>query len=126
MESRYPKNWAAISLQVRKEASWKCTKCGIKNEDTAGKRIQVHHLDYDPTNSELSNLIALCPSCHLDRHKRKRGSISPGQLTILQMLGIENNPTVQESNLAFVEPLPSVNKDKQTIYQLLLIEDEKI
>ena len=26
--------------------------------------IQIHHLDGDPSNNELNNLIGLCPNCH--------------------------------------------------------------
>jgi hypothetical protein len=36
-----------------------CTKC---NKDYG--RIEVHHIDENPFNNNLSNLISLCVSCH--------------------------------------------------------------
>jgi predicted HNH restriction endonuclease len=89
MESRYPKNWTELSIQTRENANWKCEKCGAKHENVKGKRIQTHHQNYDPSDSTTKNLIALCPPCHLSQHKRRQGSVSPGQLTMLELLGIK-------------------------------------
>lgn len=138
MQSRYPENWIEISEKARQKASWQCEKCGVKHEDTAGKRIQVHHLDYDPANSNPDNLIALCPPCHLDRHKRKKGSVSPGQITLIQLLGIPHNSPAkpEKTSLTPVTSASSTDRDIQkqdlispcqlTIYQLLLIENEEV
>jgi len=32
----------------------------------AGKRIQIHHIDEDPSNNDISNLSVLCFDCHGD------------------------------------------------------------
>jgi predicted HNH restriction endonuclease len=83
---RYPENWKALSGAVKEKARWKCEKCGSPHENKPGRRIQVHHLDYTPENCTASNLVALCPPCHLDKHKRQHGSVSPGQLSILELM----------------------------------------
>jgi hypothetical protein len=39
----------------------------------AGDRPQVHHIDEDPSNNDLLNLLPLCPNCHLrDQHNPTR------------------------------------------------------
>lgn len=38
-----------------------CCVCRI-----AGKKIQIHHIDDDPSNNQLSNLAVLCLECHGD------------------------------------------------------------
>lgn len=35
-----------------------------------GKRLQLHHIDEDPSNNEVSNLAALCFDCHDDTQVR--------------------------------------------------------
>lgn len=47
---------------VLREFNHRCAICGTD-------RPQVHHIDEDPSNNELLNLIPLCPNCHLvDQH----------------------------------------------------------
>lgn len=38
-----------------------CAVCGIREN---GKKLSLHHIDYDPGNNDPSNLIPLCGSCH--------------------------------------------------------------
>ena len=37
-----------------------CSICGFSHK----KALEVHHVDKDPTNDELDNLIILCCNCH--------------------------------------------------------------
>jgi hypothetical protein len=47
---------------VLKEFNHRCAICGAD-------RPHLHHIDENPANNELSNLIPLCPNCHLvDQH----------------------------------------------------------
>src|SRR6185437_9974275 len=39
-----------------------CCVCKLK------KRMQIHHLDQDPTNNTFENLVALCLECHDQSH----------------------------------------------------------
>lgn len=42
-----------------------CQKCG--EEDS----LDVHHIDENPYNNDLENLILLCRSCHMKVHRPK-------------------------------------------------------
>jgi len=33
-------------------------------ESAVGTKLSVHHVDYDKYNSDPSNLVALCDTCH--------------------------------------------------------------
>lgn len=43
-----------------------CPDCGATADDV--DHWHVHHKDGDPFNGDEDNLVALCPSCHHDRH----------------------------------------------------------
>jgi len=43
----------------------KCIECGYSNVDA----LEVHHIDKDRTNNNLSNLEVLCANCHKLTHK---------------------------------------------------------
>lgn len=48
------------------EYDHRCAVCG-------GDRPQIHHIDEDASHNELSNLLPLCPNCHLrDQHNPTR------------------------------------------------------
>lgn len=43
----------------------KCNRC---NYDKIFEILQVHHIDSDRNNNDLSNLEILCPNCHCEEH----------------------------------------------------------
>ena len=43
----------------------RCAECGTD------KDLQVHHIDGDYNNNTVENLIVLCRSCHMKRHRKK-------------------------------------------------------
>ncbi len=54
------------SEKVLKEFNYRCAKCGADSP-------HLHHIDEDPSNNALLNLIPLCPNCHLvDQHNPTR------------------------------------------------------
>lgn len=66
----YPANWKQISAIVRIKAGNKCEICDAENEKphpiTGSKVVlTVHHLDFNPSNNEEYNLVALCQRCHV-------------------------------------------------------------
>ena len=66
----YPPNWKEIALAVKKEAGWKCVRCGHPHDVPAGFMLTVHHLDLNPSHCEWWNIPALCQKCHLQiQHK---------------------------------------------------------
>ena len=84
MRNRYPNNWKAIADQIKAEALGRCQRCGWVCDGSSRDRIlQVHHWDRVPENNERSNLVALCPACHLDYHRGEKGNMSEGQLPLL-------------------------------------------
>src|SRR5271165_1728013 len=54
---------SSIAAQVQFEADRTCCVCRKK-----GKRYQIHHIDEDPTNNDLQNLVVLCLDCHTETH----------------------------------------------------------
>ena len=83
---RYPANWKELALEVKNAAGWRCAACGKKCRmpgepfDSHTRTLTVHHIDHQPENCALENLIALCEPCHLkadaqfhaQRRKEKR------------------------------------------------------
>src|SRR5215467_13198918 len=54
----------AISTKTRallqREIASSCPFCASDDVD----HFQVHHIDENPTNNEINNLVLLCPLCH--------------------------------------------------------------
>jgi hypothetical protein len=44
----------------------KCVKCGYNEYDFC---LDVHHIDHNPNNNDISNLELLCVICHRKLHK---------------------------------------------------------
>mgnify|MGYP001154917311 CR=1 FL=1 len=85
---RYPDNWEEIALNVKREADWKCQRCGRQCRlqgitiaewlelardcpDYEEKKSHPHrwtmsvaHLNHDPENPN-AELEAMCSACHL-------------------------------------------------------------
>lgn len=49
--------WRRLSKRLRRMQPF-CTECG------STERLQVDHIDGDPTNNVLENLRVLCEPCH--------------------------------------------------------------
>lgn len=76
--SRYPADWEEIALEVKAAAGWRCAACGKQCRkpgqklDTHRRTLTVHHIDMNPGNCSMENLIALCAPCHLRAHRMAR------------------------------------------------------
>lgn len=63
-------NWLEIAEKARKRAGYKCEHCGI-TQDECGRKLDVNHIEpfHQSKNkshaNRLSNLEALCKSCHM-------------------------------------------------------------
>ncbi|WP_460207521.1 HNH endonuclease [Scytonema sp. NUACC21] len=91
---RYPKNWKDIAFIVKQSVEWKCSKCGLQcirpGESTLGLSrsqrmaltLTVHHQNFVPEDNRFENLRAVCSACHLLYHTRRKGNVSPGQLSL--------------------------------------------
>lgn len=99
----YPENWEdEIRPKVLERDKFRCQQCGIKHRKSYifpkngvpisvtdeemkeakkyGEKaykvfLQIAHLDGNPSNNEMSNLLALCPKDHLN-YDRKRNNLS--------------------------------------------------
>jgi len=93
-QSRYPLNWSDIALEVKQSVDWRCSLCGLQcirpDDDTSelsrslrmALTLTVHHKNFLPEDNRRENLYALCTACHLSFHTRRRGNVSPGQLSL--------------------------------------------
>ncbi|HTP24694.1 MAG TPA: hypothetical protein VMK12_03410, partial [Anaeromyxobacteraceae bacterium] len=59
--TKIPQDVAALVLF---ESDRTCCVCRVP-----GKRIQIHHLDDDPSNHDAKNLAVLCTDCHDETHQ---------------------------------------------------------
>jgi len=56
-----------LRRKIRRRDNYKCQSCGMTEKEhltVYGKRLDVHHIDYDKDNSKENNLISLCRRCH--------------------------------------------------------------
>ena len=64
--SREPYAWEwneDLKERIRHRDGYRCQWCGRIQEER-GKKLDVHHIDYDKKNCDFTNLISLCRSCH--------------------------------------------------------------
>jgi 5-methylcytosine-specific restriction endonuclease McrA len=62
--------WKKLCAQVRKRARGRCERC--ERCDTLPIRLEVHHLTYERFQNELlSDLEALCPTCHTNADQER-------------------------------------------------------
>lgn len=65
MKKHYGYTWKKISKLIIERVAH-CVNCGKQNGK--GTVLTVHHIDFNPTNNNHSNLIVLCARCHLRKH----------------------------------------------------------
>ena len=74
IDQRYHPEWDTVSRYVRELFDFYCARCGkdCRNSKNAESVLQVHHIDENPGNNYLENLIPLCAACHLKIEKEAR------------------------------------------------------
>ena len=74
IDQRYHPEWDTVSRYVRELFDFYCARCGkdCRNSKNAESVLQVHHIDENPGNNDLENLIPLCATCHLKIEKEAR------------------------------------------------------
>ena len=65
----YPLSYYDIKPLIRDRDGHVCQLCGEPEEN---RKLDVHHIDHDRTNSDPFNLVSLCRSCHIGIHKGRR------------------------------------------------------
>ena len=73
-DKRYHPEWDTVSRYVRELFDFYCARCGkdCRNSKSTESVLQVHHIDENPGNNNLENLIPLCATCHLKIEKEAR------------------------------------------------------
>ncbi len=74
LDERYHQEWKNISRYVRELFNYHCASCGKDCHAPSNQEelLQVHHIDENPGNNDLENLIPLCAACHLRIEKEAR------------------------------------------------------
>ena len=74
IDQRYHPEWATVSRYVRELFDFYCARCAkdCRKSKNADSVLQVHHIDENPGNNDLGNLIPLCAACHLKIEKEAR------------------------------------------------------
>ena len=49
---------------MEREKEWKCERCGLNTWQGSPLPLEIHHIDGNRRNHDLSNLQILCPNCH--------------------------------------------------------------
>lgn len=61
-----------IREQLYERAGNCCEKCGVSEDEykeKSGRRLALHHLNYDKTVPELEDVMLVCQPCHLSIHR---------------------------------------------------------
>jgi len=69
---------ALTSKKLYQEADNRCPFCGVADVAV----LEIHHIDGDPSNNQIENLIVVCGNCH---SKITRGEISPADVHAKKM-----------------------------------------
>ncbi|MBF0350258.1 MAG: HNH endonuclease [SAR324 cluster bacterium] len=74
LDQRYHRDWVAISRYIRELFQHHCARCGrdCSLPVSSSEALQVHHIDENPQNNDLENLIPVCARCHLQIEKEAR------------------------------------------------------
>ena len=55
--------WFSLARKLVLERDARCVACG------ATQNLHCHHIDHDPKNNRVENLVMLCGTCHIGHHK---------------------------------------------------------
>lgn len=69
-EELYPIEFTEeLKNRIRKRDNYKCKICNYKQN---GRKLCVHHIDYNKDNINQDNLVSLCNSCHVKTNKKRK------------------------------------------------------
>ena len=117
IDHRYHPEWETVSRYVRELFDFYCARCDkdCRNSKNADSVLQVHHIDENPGNNELENLIPLCATCHLkiEKEARLHAPYNAIQLELFENQSyMQQMKDMRQSALEKYGSLRKKNKDK--------------
>ncbi len=52
-----------LKEQIRERDRYRCQQC-FRHQDELGRKLDIHHIDFNKKNNDPNNLISLCRNCH--------------------------------------------------------------
>ena len=128
IDQRYHPEWDTVSRYVRELFDFYCARCSkdCRNSKNAESVLQVHHIDENPGNNDLENLIPLCATCHLkiEKEARLHAPYSETQLELfenqsymLQMKNMRRN-ALEKYGLGSKQKKAQIDKETYEIKEL--------
>jgi len=93
IKSEYRRRAREKYWSEHERSTYQCPDCGRRERDLLEK-MEVHHIDGDPSNNKLDNLVGLCQVCH-NLREEKKPSIRKTTHLINQFSGQESYPSNQ-------------------------------
>lgn len=95
-----------LCKKLYQEADNRCPFCGVADVAV----LEIHHIDSDPSNNQIENLIVVCGNCHT---KITRGEISQAAVYSKKMeLLLANRTSLRKGEKS---PMQSVNVNAVTV-----------
>ena len=63
---------STIKNNLKHKCGYKCQRCGIV---TVKSDLEIHHVDHNPGNNSIQNLMVVCTNCHKQIHRAEGGYI---------------------------------------------------
>ena len=131
IDQRYIPEWDTVSRYIRELFDFYCARCGkdCRNSKNAESVLQVHHIDENPGNNDLENLIPLCATCHLkiEKEARLHAPYNETQLELFEnqsyMQQMKNMRQSALENFGLVRKQKKAQIDKET-YEIKELEWE--
>jgi len=68
----YPSEFSnQLKELIRHRDGYKCQKCGMPEIEN-GRKLAIHHIDYNKENCKPNNLISLCNRCNLEVNTNRK------------------------------------------------------
>jgi len=89
----YPEDWAKISSKYRGLRNYQCEEEDCPDQDLSGSEfreyLHSHHISYDKSDSNYSNLKALCIYCHARQPGHDHVKQLPGYKKYLKLRNLD-------------------------------------
>ena len=57
--------------EIRKRDEYRCQQC-FRHQDELGRKLDVHHIDFNKNHNDSVNLISLCVLCHAQTNYNRK------------------------------------------------------